>query len=225
MKYALLRQLTLPEDISTVVCWMLTKDEGGNDGRRTGYLEDPEEWRPLAPPVFDFLRHLILERERRDVRALEESQLLPNARYYSQVLTDDPGQRRAFFDHFVKFAREATFLFFDPDNGVEVKSVKYGRKRSSKYLYWDEVKRVEQRDRSLLIYQHLPPKPRQPFVRHVAAQLLERCSSRVVLSIRSAKVAFFLVPREGMASKFREALSAMERTWEGILTVSEHQRI
>ncbi len=222
VKYALIRQLTDPESPPTVVCWMLTEDDGRKDGRRTKYLTDPEKWSSFEPLVFEFLRHQVLELNTRSISAIERSNVLPNSRFYSEILTDDRTQRQQYFDQFLRFARGAGFVFFDPDNGVQVKSVKYGQRNSSKYLYWTEIGRARRADQSLLIYQHLPPKPRRPFIDQVTEMLLHVCRSGVVYAIRTSKVAFFLVPRRDGLKQIRESLSIVERKWEGFLSVSEH---
>ena len=53
-------------------------------------------------------------------------------------------------------AQGAEVVFLDPDNGVEVRSRPYGRKDSSKYVYWREVKALAKAGRSVLVYQHYP---------------------------------------------------------------------
>ena len=223
-KYALLRQLTGSGGASTVVCWMLTEDDRGTGGKRTKYLEEPEKWNSFEPLVFDFLRNQVLERKVRTVQAIEKSDVLPNCRFYSRLLTDDSGQRQEYFDRFLGFARGAAFVFFDPDNGVEVKSVKYGRRNSSKYLYWNEIALTLGANHSLLIYQHLPLRPRSPFIDSLADILLEICRGGVVYAIRTSQVAFFLVPQRGCSRWFRKSLSDIEKRWDGVLVISEHRR-
>src|SRR5207247_5305619 len=172
LKYSLIRRLTGLETPG-VVCWMLTEDDTRTDGHHTEYLLDPETWSSIEPQLFEFLRHQVLERRNRNVTAIEASNLLPSCRFYSRILTDERIQRLRYFNRFLEFAGEASLVFFDPDNGVEVESVKYGFKHSSKYLYWNEIELSLRADRSLLIYQHFPPKPRRPLVRRVATRLLK----------------------------------------------------
>ncbi len=221
LKYALIRRLTGSETPG-VVCWMLTEDDRRTDGRHTEYLLQPEIWSSIEPELFGFLRHQVLERRNRNVRAIETSNLLPSCRFYSRILTDERIQRLRYFNRFLEFADEASFVFFDPDNGVEVKSVKCGFKNSSKYLYWNEIELSLRANHSLLIYQHLPPKPRRPLVRRVATKLVRISRGRVVYTIRTGKVAFFLVPRRGSVSEFRRRAAAIERDLGDLLTVSEH---
>ncbi len=103
------------------------------------YLQEPEAWRAFDPPVFDCLRTAVIDRKERNIRAVEESGLLSNTSFYSPLLTDVADERQGYFDGFLKFSRGKELVFFDPDNGLEIKSVKYGRKGASLYLFLREV--------------------------------------------------------------------------------------
>ncbi len=221
VKYALLRQLTAAERVPVTICWMLTDDDGGKDGRRTRYLHEPAKWRAAEPRVFDFLHGQVLEGNHRSVKTVERSDVLPHCRFYSRMLTDNPDQRQSYFDDFLEFARHSELVFFDPDNGVEVKSIKYGHASSAKYLYWQEIERTCRAGHSLMVYQHFPPQPRSPLVRRVARKLLRSSGAPVVYAIRTSTVAFFLAPRRGGETIYRENVRDLEDTWGGLLSVSE----
>ena len=45
--------------------------------------------------------------------------------------------------------------FFDPDNGLEIKSVPKHHPKAGKYVYWDELAAFWNRGNALLIYHHL----------------------------------------------------------------------
>ena len=115
IKYALLRRLMDEDGCSAAVCWMLTEDDGGKDGNRTGYLGEPARWSSFEPTIFEFLRRHVVERETRNVEAVQRSKILPNCRFYSRILTDDRVQRQRYFDQFIGFARGVELVFFDPD--------------------------------------------------------------------------------------------------------------
>lgn len=46
-------------------------------------------------------------------------------------------------------------IFLDPDNGIQVKSVKRHADKGVKYVFWDEVKKFADENRTLVIYHHL----------------------------------------------------------------------
>jgi hypothetical protein len=63
---------------------------------------------------------------------LEKAAILPSTVYYSPLLTDDGAERQAYFQQLWHLVQDCDLVFFDPDNGLEIKSVPYGRKNSSK---------------------------------------------------------------------------------------------
>ncbi len=212
-KYGLLRALTGYGEMKTTVCWVLTEDDDGSDGRRIGYLAQPEEWRDHDPAVFDHLQVQVMQRRIRSVDAIENADVLPNCRFYSPLVSDDVGARQHYFSEFLKFAKGSQLVFFDPDNGLEVKSVPWGRKNSSKYIYWDEVKAAYKAGHSLLIYQHLPRKPRKPFIRQLADKFRAATGVRRVLSYCTSHVVFFLLPQADHEEHFREQSDVVAEAW------------
>ena len=221
-KYGLLRALTGRGEIKTTVCWVLTEDDDRTDGRRIQYLEQPEEWRDHDPEVFDYLQTQVVQRRVRSVDAIEGTDVLRNCRFYSPVVSDDPEARGRYFSEFLKFAEGSQLVFFDPDNGLEVKSVPWGRKNSSKYLYWDEVKAAYAAGHSLLIYQHLPRKPRVPFIRQLADKFRAATGVRRVLSYCTSHVVFFLLPQADYEAHFIERSDMVKEAWERRIAVRQH---
>ena len=88
-KYGLLRLLSGSAKLSTAVCWMLTADDGRSDGKKVRYLKQPRPWRGFDPDLYDTLRELVLSREIRNVNSAEASGILPSARYFPELLSDD----------------------------------------------------------------------------------------------------------------------------------------
>jgi hypothetical protein len=50
----------------------------------------------------------------------------------------------------------ADVVFLDPDNGLQIRSCRYGARRSSKFVYWSERRALWARGHSIVVYQHLP---------------------------------------------------------------------
>ena len=222
VKYGLLRQLNCRGRVSAVVCWMLTENVDRRDGNRVNYLQEPEEWRAFDPPVFDCLRTAVIDRKERNIRAVEESGLLSNTSFYSPLLTDGADERRGYFDGFLKFSRGKELVFFDPDNGLEIKSVKYGRKGASRYLFLREVSQSFCAGHSLLVYQHMPPKPRGPFISDLASRLMRETGSESVYVFHTQRVAFFLVPQSEQQRQFAEIASRVHINWGGLLNTRRY---
>ena len=220
VKYGLLRRLSDYGESSTALCWMMTPNDDGGDGGRTGYLEEHESWRDFDPDVFDCLTSA-MDRGDRDTRIIERSGLLPNTRFYSHTLTDNPDTRQAFMDGFLRRSKGRKLVCFDPDNGLEVKTKKPGRKDSSKYLYMPEVSRSYGAGHSLLIFQNTPREKREAFIQRTASRLSEQTGSNNVYSFHVCKAlaTFFLVSQD---DHYSEAVSKVEADWGEKLETIRH---
>lgn len=206
-KYALLRALYADGQNRIGVCWMLTPDDGGVDGGKLAYLQQPERFRHFDPELFDILAHAASEPHRRRLQTIEDSEAVPGALYCNELLPDDVSGRATFMERCASELGDTELVFFDPDNGLEV-SLPKGRKNSSKYLYLDEVAAFYEAGKSLLIYQHFSRVERTTFVAQRTEQLRAVAPGCAVWAFTTAHVVFFLlVHPEGPA---RLAIAAIE---------------
>ena len=221
-KYGLLRVLASDRNIKTAVCWMLTANDGGSDGRFTEYLLHPDRWREFEPKLFDFLREIIIDREKRDVSALEESAFIKRASYYSTELTDH--NRNDYFLQFRKKVTPSHLIFFDPDNGFEVGSVRKGGRGSRKYFYWDEASIFFSTGASLLVYQHFPRIERKKFLTLISKQIFSTMNSSLVVAFETTRVAFFLIPQKHHLRSLRASIEKVTETWGDEFSIQEFHR-
>jgi len=105
-------------------------------------------------------------------------------------------------------------IFFDPDNGMEVRSKPKGRKDSSKSLYWDEVRQVAARDRSLIVFQHFARVKREPFIAELRQRFMRETGASWVGVLRTSNVAYFVVPAFAHRRALRDACYAVMRRWQ-----------
>ena len=222
-KYGLLRILTGREEIKTAVCWMLTPDDKRGDGGFIDYLKGPDRWRKHDPDLFDHLQDLVHGPKVRDVRGAETSAVLPSSRFAPGVLPDGAMGRVRYFDAFMEVATGCGLVFFDPDNGIEIKSKPYGHKDSSKYLYWHEIERFWNAGHSLLIYQHFPRVKRDPFIEGKARQFMDETGALEIVSFRTSHVVFFLVPQAGHKDFFRNRSEVVAQRWDSEIRVAYHR--
>jgi hypothetical protein len=104
------------------LCWMLTADDSGSDGSKTGYLGVPAVYRRFNPDVFDVLARVVDSGDRRiDAPAIRG--LFPTATQFLNELPSDSRSRRAYWDEVYGSLPTQSILFVDPDNGLEIAGV------------------------------------------------------------------------------------------------------
>ncbi len=170
---------------------MLTEDDNRNDGGKIQYLQDSDKWRKYDPALFDVMKWSI-EKNKRSIDVAEKKYLIPDATYHPTLLTDDRDEREQYFKELTEISAASDLIFFDADNGMEVKSVKKGNKNFSKYLYWDEVKRFAD-THSILVFQYFPRTNREDFVEGISQRLKAVSYSTSVTALITSHVGFFLV--------------------------------
>lgn len=222
-KYGLLRILTGEGEMSTAVCWMLTPDDGRSDGKFIEYLGQPKKWRHFDPHLFDKLKELVSAQEIRDVASAGEANIIPSACFYDEILSDAHDRRSRYFESFWDVARGCDLVFFDPDNGLEVKSKPLGRKGSSKYLYWSELATAFSSGHSVLVYQHFPREKRERFIARMAKEIENETRVRRVYSFRTAHVVFFLLPSERHTAMLEQNVYRVSEVWGHQIKVQQHE--
>jgi hypothetical protein len=210
-KYAILRSV-LKQGLPVALCWMLTRDDGTADGRKLRYLSRPTDYRSLDPSLFDHLAHVV-GGDRRSISALEEDRLFPGTAFFGGVLEDERGPRRSYFRDLWATLRGERVVFFDPDNGLAVASRPKGRRWSSKYLYWDEVRECSSRGHSLMVFQHFPREERRTYLARLLDRLSVETDLEATFALQSPNVAFLVAAQPSHAEKLDQAAEAITRTW------------
>jgi len=212
-KYGLVRALTGYGTLSSMICWMLTEDVDRPDGGKVSYLLQPDTWRGCDKELFDTIREAVIIEGERSVQVVKEKDIIPGADYYETLLTDDKIERSEYFAQFLQEAHGKDFYFFDPDNGMEVPAVHFGRKNSSKYLYWQELKGIHEKGASVLIYQHFPREKRDAFIARMVAEFQKRTAFEEITSFRTSHVVFFLLALEKHMDVFTSAIHHLVEQW------------
>jgi hypothetical protein len=212
-KYGLLRCLSAA-GLRLGVFWMLTSDDDRSDGRRTGYLDEPAAWRRFDPELFDFLAGSV-RAGRRDVAAFESSGLTVDARYCASPLDNSAMARPAWFDRGLADLASTDLVFFDPDNGLEVSSIGYGKRGSRKYVYWREIAATWAAGHSLLIFQHFNRSARGAFIERLWADLERRTSGSRVAALATSHVLFLFAVQPRHAARFDRAMQFVSERWRG----------
>lgn len=221
-KYGLIRSLLSGGALTCGVFWMLTGDDTGNDGNILKYLDKATSSESLDPELFQKLKHMVHTFKDRTVARIQQEAILPRTLYVEDLIPDDSAKRDAIFKSGMARLAECDLIFFDPDNGLEIKSKRKGQKKSNKFLYLDEIQRSFSWGHSLLIYQHFPRIARQTYVASRVAQLKGCTGGKTVFSFSTGYVCFFLVAQATHSEQLRAGIESVKTRWSTQFTVEAH---
>ena len=193
-KYALLRALAgVPSPtlirLAVVWCWYPNENHN-NDGRHVSYLHSPK-FAKLDCELHAVL-NAIIESNRRSVSAVASSGTLPPETVFYDVpisflnsisflCNDRALHRSTWLNNCLEATVDCNFIFFDPDNGLEIASIPINHSKAGKYVYWEELLPFWRRGNALLIYHHLN--------RTVsAARQIEALSDRFAIELDGATI-------------------------------------
>jgi hypothetical protein len=212
-KYGLLRSIQSTCDMKLLVAWMLTPDDGSSDGKFITYLKEPDKWEQLDPPLYQELNRLLSQNQKREVRLIEESNFFNGCKYYSEYVPDKASERDVWFSSMLNKSKESDFVFLDPDNGLEIKSITYGRKNSSKFLYWQEVSALWSSGKSLLIYQHFTREKREDFIQRMLNALSEKTEGSIVEAFSTPHVLFLMALQPEHHKFHKPIINLVQEKW------------
>ena len=214
-KYGLLRLLAKEGGLRLGICWMLTPDDSRADGGKISYLAEPERWRNPDPELYDHLATALKGDSPRNLATMEAGDLIPGARFHSDLLQDDAGARADYLRVMLERFQGVDLVFFDPDNGLEVKSCPIGRKGSSKFLTHREAAATFRTGASLMIYQHFGRVERDIYAREQGQRLADGIGTSEVVALSTAHVLFLLVLHPEHTSAVEHALESLSSRWPG----------
>jgi hypothetical protein len=166
-KYALLRRLCGPpggQSIRLAVVWCAFPDEAhNNDGRHIAYLHRGD-YEGLDTELLLAIRKLVAGGSR-NISSIRGAGILARDTVFYEAPISTRKQealainrlrhRAAWLEKCLAATRDCPFVFFDPDNGLEVASVPKHHPKAGKYIYWEELAAFWSRGQTLLIYHHL----------------------------------------------------------------------
>ena len=171
-KYGLLRVLNRASAFRLGIVWMRTNTVATPSSRKPfDYLARPVNGDGLLsacdPELYGILKSLV-GAGRQTIANLEASHALPAGTTYFGDLLDFGGMpavgkkaaddrllfRKEWFRSALNALQATELIFFDPDNGLEIPSVKRHRADGPKYVWYDELEPFFARGKSLIVYQH-----------------------------------------------------------------------
>ena len=195
-KFALLRAME-KQGLTVGVNWYLTQtlpSEIQDDGKYS-----PEKYEKLDPELSAPLIKIFDLREARSVQALEQAHLLASDLFVNEAVPRETDRREAWHRAALAKLKDCDIVFLDPDNGLNVKSVKPGSQKSPKYVWLYEVADYVSAGKSVIFYNHRPRKKAEVYfaeyaARFAACPVLCEQQFRVVTFPRCSIRDYFIIP-------------------------------
>ena len=227
-KYGLLR--AIGEGKRLGVAWYLCPDcpddgrTGVGDGRHTGYLRQPRDWRHLDEKLFDTLKNLV-DGDKRSVAEVQSSGILENAIFADELLDigevavrDRKRWRSEWFERVRDELSRCDLVFADPDNGLYPDDrFKPTIKENTKHIPLSEAKALAE-GRTAVIYHHNGRIPHRREIKEWMGRL-PGCTHAYYWHRRSNRTFFVMNPDR----KIERRLEKFEECWRphGELIVAE----
>ncbi|MDB5204764.1 MAG: hypothetical protein JWP09_792 [Candidatus Taylorbacteria bacterium] len=212
-KFSLLKYLRDIGNLSITVHWMKTKDDSSNDGAKIKYLSNPSEWDSFDPKIFGFLdKHIKLNQ--RDLSLYEKSFHAKDISFINDHVEDISIRNKLIQG--IKTDKDSDIIFFDPDNGIEVKSTNV--KNLHKYITWEDIKIAFDSGKSVLVYQHYSRMNRDKFIRG-KLDGFNKLFKDAVFVIRAKHSVYFLLAQKKHASKISKSLKEYQNNWKELIKV------
>jgi len=205
-KFALLRHLT--QNRRLAVCWFLT---GAGDKIRVqdkhfDYLRRPDEFRHLAPELFDQLTELIAGQcaLADPLTALQTSGVLANAVFLRQEVPHRASLRPLWAEGIVHSVSGADLVFLDPDNGIQ------GQRLTNRHVAITEIAALRRKDRVLIVGHH--QSGRKAEVKYLADQMKSLgCNFVEIVRLRLVTSCLYVILDHDTA--MAELIATFVRKW------------
>jgi hypothetical protein len=160
-KYSLLQAIEATT-LRLGIIWCLFPDENHNlDGLHTGYLHR-SEFRDLNPALHERLAQIVRAGKRSIKQVCAAKIFAPTTVSFDMSIalkaatrSDRENHRQKWISRALIATSSCEVVFFDPDNGLEVASVRRNSPRAGKYIFFDELTLFWQRGQSIILYHHM----------------------------------------------------------------------
>lgn len=189
IKYALLRHLIQDLDVNLGINWYLTCPTkvdriGNNDGEKRHHLNGGL-WQAIDPDLFERIE-VFSDPRRRQIQAMEESEILPKSTVYFSQPTSSTACRDWHISGMSTLGH-SKLIFCDPDNGFEVASMT--NQTRSKYALYSEVADYCRRDQAVICIQFARQCNPVDRAIEVRRKLLEACGTDDILPVIRGRTA------------------------------------
>lgn len=221
-KYSLLRAFS-DAGINVGVNWYLTDDDGSNDGKFKDYL-NKEEFRKYDPVVFDALKQII-ESDNRTVEAIQNSDILPGAKFFADSLSiegtpkERANKRFEWFSDSVFALCGADLVFLDPDNGLLVTD-NPSFKGAEKYALPSEVKNYWNANYNVVYYCHRGRRTDEQWQEYMRVMRKTMPGTRIIVLTyhKGTQRSYVFLVRKMHFDKYRKIIDKILKDWDGVFT-------
>jgi hypothetical protein len=205
-KLALIRHLI--GDRRLAICWYMTGQQSGaaHHARYFAYLERPDEFRHLAPEIYDALKGIVhgARTDQRGIGALETSGLLDGAMFHRVAVPKRASYRKSWVENLAGAIEQADFVFLDPDNGIQ------GKRLTPKHVALSEIAALRRAERMFVLGQRQSGRHSEP--RYLAECMQSLGCRRIeLIRFRFASPRFYLVFDHDAAVS--EKIQVFSRRW------------
>ncbi|MBF8267549.1 MAG: hypothetical protein HW388_1057, partial [Dehalococcoidia bacterium] len=158
---------------------------------------------------------------------LQASHALPAGTTYFDKLLDFGGMpavgkkalddrlllRRDWFSGTLDALQDTELVFFDPDTGMEIPSMKRHRADGPKYVWYDELKPFFGRGQSLVVYQHGDHSKAEQAIKQRASELRDTLKCEQIWIVRWHRRQsrfYFIIPVDEHIARMEKAIGCLQ---------------
>ena len=193
-KFALLQAMEA-QGLKLGISWYRT-ETAAYEIHHDGNYGIPSEFAECDSKLSAALNAIFYDTDSRSVQKLEEAGLLKCSSFIHDLVPREIQARSDWHQHALAYFSDCDLVFLDPDNGLEVKSVKAGTQKSVKYVCMNEIAEYVAAGKSVIFYNHRPRKKAEVYFAEYAA----RFASHPVLCGKQFSVITF--PRRSIRDYF-----------------------
>ncbi len=227
-KYSLLR-LFIDSGISVGINWYLTDNDGSSDGKFTKYL-DNDNLRGYDPELFDVLK-TIARNSDKSVFDVQNSGILPDAKYYTDLLEPDgppserKQQRKEWFDKSIGALSGAELLFMNPDNGL-LEDEDTARSDANKYILPCEAERYFNTGHDVVFYCHKGRRTQEEWLEYKSrmGNMLDHARMIILTFHKGTQRSFIFLIHEDHYFKYRRITEKLLLKFDGLFTEEFSER-
>ena len=211
-KFALLRAME-KQGLRLGINWYRT-ETAAYEIHHDGKYRIPEKFAACDPRLSAALNEIFDHPASRSVQKLEEAGLLRCGNFVHDPVPRDTQARSEWHRKALAAFSDCDLVFLDPDNGLNVESVKKGTQKSVKYVWKCEINDYVAAGKSVIFYNHRPRKKADAYFSEYSARLAVMKKPVYVLTFPRRSIRdYFIIPAQ--PSHEAQICAALQSLTEG----------